>query len=75
MIRALFAFFAGIIPLSVQAAPLAVGAPAPLVSAPNQDGKTVQFTDIYAKGVTLVYFYPKAGTPGCTAEALSLIHI
>ena len=72
MIRALFAFLTGIVPLSVQAVPLAVGAPAPQISAPNQDGQPVQFTDIYAKGITLVYFYPKAGTPGCTAEACSL---
>src|SRR4029434_8355126 len=30
------------------------------------------FGEIYAKGTTLVYFYPKAGTPGCTAQACSL---
>lgn len=55
-----------------QADPLAVGAPAPQVSAPDQDGKTVDFKDVYAKGVTLVYFYPKADTPGCTKEACSI---
>jgi len=32
----------------------------------------VNFADIYAKGITLVYFYPKASTSGCTAEACSL---
>jgi peroxiredoxin Q/BCP len=32
----------------------------------------VSFADVYAKGITLVYFYPKAGTPGCTAQACSL---
>lgn len=48
------------------------GAPAPLISAPDQDGKEVQFGDVYSKGITLVYFYPKAGTPGCTAQACSL---
>jgi len=53
-------------------ATLAVGSPAPDVTAPDQDGKPVHFTDIYAKGTTLVYFYPKAGTSGCTAEACSL---
>lgn len=52
--------------------PLAVGSPAPQVTAVDQDGKAVVFADIYAKGVTLVYFYPKAETPGCTAEACSL---
>jgi len=38
----------------------------------DQEGKAVQFAEVYAKGTTLVYFYPKAGTPGCTAEACSL---
>ena len=56
----------------VKASPLAVGAPAPPVSAVNQEGAPIQFADIYAKGITLVYFYPKAGTSGCTAEACSL---
>ena len=55
-----------------EADPLAVGAAAPEVSAPDQDGKTVNFKDVYAKGVTLVYFYPKADTPGCTKEACSI---
>lgn len=54
------------------AAPLAVGVEAPQVTAVDQDGKQVHFADSYAKGLTLVYFYPKAGTPGCTAEACSL---
>jgi peroxiredoxin Q/BCP len=57
---------------NVKAAPLPVGAPAPQISAIDQDGKPIQFADIYAKGMTLVYFYPKAGTSGCTAEACSL---
>jgi peroxiredoxin Q/BCP len=55
-----------------KAAPLAPGAPAPQISATDQNGKTVSFPEVYAKGITLVYFYPKAGTPGCTAEACSL---
>jgi thioredoxin-dependent peroxiredoxin len=49
-----------------------VGSPAPAVTAPDQDGNPVNFKDVYAKGITLVYFYPKAGTPGCTAQACSL---
>jgi peroxiredoxin Q/BCP len=54
------------------AAPLAIGSPAPEVSAVDQDGKTVVFKDVYAKGITLVYFYPKSDTPGCTKEACSI---
>ena len=57
---------------NLKAAPLAVGAPAPQISAVDQGGKPIQFADVYAKGITLVYFYPKAGTSGCTAEACSL---
>ena len=52
--------------------PLAPGGAAPDVSAVDQDGKTVNFKDVYAKGATLVYFYPKADTPGCTKEACSI---
>ena len=51
---------------------LEVGAPAPMVTGLDQDGKSVSFADVYAKGITLVYFYPKADTPGCTAQACSL---
>jgi peroxiredoxin Q/BCP len=51
---------------------LDVGAPAPDITAIDQDGATVSFADVYKKGVTLVYFYPKADTPGCTKEACSL---
>lgn len=51
---------------------LDVGAPAPVPVAVDQDGKPFAFADVYAKGVTLVYFYPKADTPGCTAQACSL---
>jgi peroxiredoxin Q/BCP len=58
--------------LASAAEPLAVGATAPVLKAPNQDGKIVDLGDVYKKGYVLVYFYPKAGTPGCTAEACSL---
>ena len=51
---------------------LEAGAPAPIPVAVDQDGKPFAFGDVYAKGVTLVYFYPKADTPGCTAQACSL---
>lgn len=55
-----------------KADPLSVGVPAPQITAVDQDGKPVDFSAIYAKGITLVYFYPKADTSGCTAEACSL---
>ncbi len=49
-----------------------VDLPAPVVSGTNQDGKTIQFAEVYAKGPTVVFFFPKAGTPGCTKQACSL---
>jgi len=52
--------------------PLAVGAPAPDVAAKDQDAKPINLKDVYAKGPTLVYFYPKADTPGCTKQGCSL---
>ena len=55
-----------------QAEPLAVGTAAPEISAVDQDGKTVNFKDVYAKGPTLVYFYPKADTGGCTKQGCSI---
>jgi peroxiredoxin Q/BCP len=58
--------------LTASAESLQVGAPAPEVSAPNQEGAIVNFKDVYAKGPTLVYFYPKADTPGCTKQACSI---
>lgn len=70
LLTALLAF-AGFTTMS-QAEPLAVGAPAPQISAVDQDGKTVNFKDVYAKGPTLVYFYPKADTGGCTKQGCSI---
>jgi peroxiredoxin Q/BCP len=51
---------------------LDVGTDAPKVSGVDENGATVQFEDFYKKGPTLVYFYPKADTPGCTKQACSL---
>jgi peroxiredoxin Q/BCP len=58
--------------LWASAAELEVGAPAPAVRALDQDGRQVDFSEVYAQGWTLVYFYPKADTPGCTKQACSL---
>jgi peroxiredoxin Q/BCP len=56
----------------LNAEPAPVGSPAPQVTAADEQGNPIHFGDVYAKGITLVYFYPKAGTSGCTAEACSL---
>jgi len=50
---------------------LKAGDTAPSFSLTDQDGKTVKLADF--KGRTLlVYFYPKADTPGCTKQACSV---
>jgi thioredoxin-dependent peroxiredoxin len=54
------------------AEPLAVGAPIPSVEQKNQDDQVVNLAEAGAKGFMLVYFYPKADTPGCTKQACSL---
>jgi peroxiredoxin Q/BCP len=51
---------------------LKIGDAFPAVAAEDQDGNLVQLTAAAQSGYTLVYFYPKAMTPGCTAQACSL---
>ncbi len=46
--------------------------PAPVLTVLDQDGKSVDLGALYKQGIVLVYFYPKADTPGCTAQACSL---
>jgi peroxiredoxin Q/BCP len=52
--------------------PLDVGEAAPDVTALDDGGKSVRLADLYGAGFVLVYFYPKADTPGCTAQACSI---
>lgn len=49
-----------------------LGSPAPQVNALNQNNETVDLGSEFAEGLTVVFFYPKADTPGCTAQACSL---
>ena len=46
------------------------GAPAPDFTLHDQDGNAVTLSDLHGRWA-LVYFYPKADTPGCTAQACS----
>jgi peroxiredoxin Q/BCP len=52
--------------------PLDIGEPAPDVPSHDEQGREVRLSDLYGQGFTLVYFYPKADTPGCTAQACNL---
>ncbi|KLT68213.1 thioredoxin-dependent thiol peroxidase [Flavobacterium sp. ABG] len=47
------------------------GDKAPQFSGADQDGKVHKLAD-YAGKKLVVFFYPKASTPGCTAEACDL---
>lgn len=47
------------------------GDKAPSFEAINQKGETIRSSDFAGKKV-LLFFYPKASTPGCTAEACNL---
>ena len=50
---------------------LSAGDPAPAFSLSNQRGETVDSASLTGRTV-LVYFYPKADTPGCTTQACGL---
>lgn len=54
------------------AAPLTVGGILPNVSCDDQSGEGISLSDYSEKEWVLVYFYPKADTPGCTKQSCSL---
>ena len=47
------------------------GKKAPSITLPDQDGKRVSLSS-FAGHPVLVYFYPKADTPGCTQQSCGL---
>lgn len=50
---------------------LKIGDTVPEFSAKDQDGNTIHLSDYKGKKL-IVFFYPKASTPGCTVEACNL---
>ena len=50
---------------------LIAGQPAPRFALPDQRGEVVDLTSFRGRRV-LVFFYPKANTPGCTQQACGL---
>ena len=50
---------------------LAAGSPAPAISLLDQHGNTVTLKSFKGRRV-MVFFYPKASTPGCTQQACAL---
>ena len=51
---------------------LTVGDKAPLFSLQTQDGQSLALKDFIGKQNVVLYFYPRAMTPGCTAQACGL---
>ena len=47
------------------------GTPAPPFTLPDQDGSLLSFASLRG-GWVLLWWYPKAGTPGCTVEGQEL---
>jgi peroxiredoxin Q/BCP len=47
------------------------GTEAPDFALPDQDGTTVRLSELRGRRVVL-YFYPKADTPGCTTQACGI---
>ena len=59
--------------LVARAEPLKIGDSAPVVSGTTDTGATLNLGDVYKKNdYTLVWFYPKALTGGCTKQGCSL---
>jgi peroxiredoxin Q/BCP len=73
VIRWLFLILAWTPLLAMSAAPeLKLGDRIPALTLPDQDGKPLDLAAYGSEGYLLVFFYPKANTPGCTAQACSL---
>jgi len=51
---------------------LRVGEKAPTFALQNQRGETVTLDSFFGKKNVVVYFYPKAMTPGCTVQACGI---
>ena len=51
---------------------ITVGEQAPLFSLKDENEEVVNLADVVGKKQVLVYFYPKAMTPGCTVQAQAL---
>lgn len=49
-----------------------IGKQAPVFQLPDQQGRAVALADYQGSKNVVVYFYPKAMTPGCTVQACGL---
>lgn len=51
---------------------LNVGSPAPDFTLQDSDGNNYSLSSYKEKNPVIIYFYPKAGTPGCTKQACGI---
>jgi peroxiredoxin Q/BCP len=58
--------------VSLSQAELNTGDPVPDITATDHTGMEIKFSEYCKDGLVLVFFYPKADTPGCTKQACSL---
>lgn len=72
LFSALAALFTGTACSNDTPARPAVGDPVPSVTAKDHTGAPFNPAEYAAKGWTLFFFYPKAFTPGCTAQSCSV---
>ncbi|MFL0808921.1 MAG: thioredoxin-dependent thiol peroxidase [Agarilytica sp.] len=49
-----------------------IGNKAPAFHIPNQDNEKIRLSSFVGKKNVVVYFYPKASTPGCTVQACGI---
>ena len=70
--RAALLLLFGTLVSAMSAAELKLGDKIPALTLPDQDGKPLDLAAYGSDGYLLVFFYPKANTPGCTAQACSL---
>ena len=51
---------------------LSVGNPAPDFTLEDSDGNNYSLSSYKGKNPVIIYFYPKANTPGCTKQACGI---
>jgi thioredoxin-dependent peroxiredoxin len=61
-------------PMPEKAGPVAEGAKAPAFRLPRDGGETVALSDFAGRKLVL-FFYPRADTPGCTKEAIDFTRL
>jgi peroxiredoxin Q/BCP len=55
--------------MASKASPLPAGRKAPLFTLPSSTGTDISLDDLIQTGPAVLFFYPRADTPGCTREA------